>query len=95
MGAAKDLPNIWPTEGWTGFEIDTPFKVFIMGCSKLLAISFTVAGGLRGGTLYASNDYYPDRNISWIDLHVSTYAYIYISHRSIFFSESDYILFES
>lgn len=70
MGAAKDLPNIWPTEGWTGFEMNTPFKVFLMGCSKLVAISFTVAGGLRGGMLFASNDYY--RNNSWIDLHIST-----------------------
>jgi hypothetical protein len=60
MGPAKDLTNIWPTEGWTGFEIDTPFKVFLMGCSKLVAISFTVAGGLRGG-MFASNDY-PSRN---------------------------------
>ena len=51
MGPAKDLPNIWPPEGLIGFEMDTPFKVFIVGCCKLIAVSFTVAGGLRGGTL--------------------------------------------
>lgn len=52
MGMAKDLPNIWPTTGLTGFEIDSPFKVFLMGCAKLLAVSFTVAGGLRGGFIF-------------------------------------------
>jgi H+/Cl- antiporter ClcA len=51
MGPAKDLPNIWPTTGLIGFEMDTPFKVFLVGSCKLIAVSFTVAGGLRGGTL--------------------------------------------
>jgi H+/Cl- antiporter ClcA len=52
MGPAKDLPNIWPTTGVTGFELDSPFKLFIMGCAKMIAISFTVAGGLRGGFIF-------------------------------------------
>ena len=51
MGPAKDLPIIWPTTGLIGFEMDSPFKVFLVGCTKLIAVSFTVAGGLRGGTL--------------------------------------------
>ena len=51
MGQAKDLPNIWPTQGLTGFELNGPLQVFLMGCSKLVAVSFTVAGGLRGGKL--------------------------------------------
>lgn len=52
MGLAKDLPNIWPTTGLTGFELSSPFHVFLMGCAKLVAISFTVAGGLRGGYIF-------------------------------------------
>jgi len=52
MGMAKDLPNIWPTTGLTGFEIDSPSHIFLMGCAKLVAVSFTVAGGLRGGFIF-------------------------------------------
>jgi hypothetical protein len=49
MGPAKDLPNIWPTTGLLRFEMDSPFHAFLVGVGKLIAISFTVAGGLRGG----------------------------------------------
>lgn len=49
MGPAKDLPNIWPTTGLLGFEMNSPLNTFIVGASKLVAISFTVSGGLRGG----------------------------------------------
>jgi Voltage gated chloride channel len=49
LGPAKDLPHIWPTTGLTGFEMDGPGKALIVGFTKLIAISFTVAGGLRGG----------------------------------------------
>ena len=52
LGMAKDLPNIWPTTGWSGFELSGPGHVFLMGCAKLIAISFTVAGGLRGGYIF-------------------------------------------
>jgi len=52
MGPAKDLPIIWPTTGFIGFEMDSPSKVFVMGCAKLVAVSFTVAGGLRGGYIF-------------------------------------------
>jgi len=52
MGPAKDLPNIWPPTGLVGFEMDGPFQVFLVGCFKLISISFTVAGGLRGGYIF-------------------------------------------
>lgn len=49
MGPPKDLPNLWPPTGLTGFVMDGPGKAFVVGIAKLIAISFTVAGGLRGG----------------------------------------------
>ena len=49
LGPANTLPNIWPATGLIGFEMDGPGKAFIVGFTKLIAISFTVAGGLRGG----------------------------------------------
>jgi len=52
MGPAKDLPNIWPTSGLIGFEMSDPWHAFIVGATKLIAISFTVAGGLRGGYIF-------------------------------------------
>jgi H+/Cl- antiporter ClcA len=32
--------------------MDTPWKAFVTGMAKLVAISFTVAGGLRGGYIF-------------------------------------------
>jgi H+/Cl- antiporter ClcA len=52
MGPAKDLPNVWPTAGYSGFEMDTPWKALVVGFAKLIAVSFTVAGGLRGGYIF-------------------------------------------
>lgn len=52
MGAAKDLPNIWPSTGLLGFEMDGPWQAAVVGTTKLIAISFTVAGGLRGGYIF-------------------------------------------
>ncbi|KAG7346731.1 chloride channel [Nitzschia inconspicua] len=52
MSPAKDLPNIWPTTGLLGFEMNSPFHAFIVGICKLIAISFTVSGGLRGGYIF-------------------------------------------
>jgi H+/Cl- antiporter ClcA len=52
MGPAKDLPTVWPTAGFSGFEMDTPWKALVVGFAKLIAISFTVAGGLRGGYIF-------------------------------------------
>jgi len=52
MAPASKLPNIYPTAGLIGFEMDTPFKAFQVGLAKFVAISFTVAGGLRGGFIF-------------------------------------------
>jgi H+/Cl- antiporter ClcA len=52
MGPAKTLPNIWPTTGYTGFEMDSAFNAAVLGFAKLIAISFTVSGGLRGGYIF-------------------------------------------
>jgi H+/Cl- antiporter ClcA len=52
MGPASELPYVWPTTGFSGFEMDTAWKAFIVGMGKLVAVSFTVAGGLRGGYIF-------------------------------------------
>lgn len=57
MGPAKDLPNIWPTTGFSKFEMDSPWHAFVVGLCKMLAISFTVAGGLRGGYIFPLSKY--------------------------------------
>jgi len=52
LSPAKDLPHVWPTSGLIGFETDTCLNCIIVGCLKLLAISFTVCGGFRGGFIF-------------------------------------------
>lgn len=52
MDDAKNLPNIWPTTGRSGFEMNSSLAAFIVGMCKIIAISFTVAGGLRGGFIF-------------------------------------------
>ena len=49
---ASDLPNVWPTSGLLGFEIDSFGTAFLVGVLKMVAISFTVAGGYRGGFIF-------------------------------------------
>jgi H+/Cl- antiporter ClcA len=49
---ASDLPHVWPTSGLIGFEMDSCLNCVIVGTCKLLAISFTVAGGFRGGFIF-------------------------------------------
>ena len=52
---AKKLPYVWPTTGISSIsltDMDTPGKAFLVGIAKLIAISFTVAGGLRGGYIF-------------------------------------------
>jgi len=46
---ASTLTHVWPTGGLLSFEMDSCFKAFLVGVAKLIAISFTVAGGYRGG----------------------------------------------
>jgi hypothetical protein len=52
MGPAKDVPNVWPKTGLSGFEMDSPWNAFVLGMCKMIAISFTVAGGLRGDYIF-------------------------------------------
>lgn len=49
LSPASDLPHVWPTSGLLGFEMDSGLNCVIVGICKLIAISFTVAGGYRGG----------------------------------------------
>lgn len=49
---ASALPHIWPTTGLTGFEITGWFSALLVGIGKIIAISFTVAGGYRGGFIF-------------------------------------------
>jgi H+/Cl- antiporter ClcA len=51
-GPHSDLPHLWPTGGLTGYEMDTIFKTALIGFVKLAAISFSVAGGFRGGFIF-------------------------------------------
>ena len=50
--AASTFPHVWPTTGLVSFESDTALKSLLVGLAKLAAISFTVAGGLRGGFIF-------------------------------------------
>ena len=52
LSPASDLPHVWPTTGLIGFEMNSCLNCFIVGFCKLLAISFTVAGGYRGGYIF-------------------------------------------
>lgn len=52
LSPASDLPHVWPTAGLIGFEMDSCINCLIVGVSKLVAISFTVAGGYRGGYIF-------------------------------------------
>jgi H+/Cl- antiporter ClcA len=52
MAPASELEHVWPTRGLLGFEMDSALNAFIVGVSKIVAISFTVAGGYRGGFIF-------------------------------------------
>jgi len=52
MAFAEELSHVWPTSGLIGFEMDAGWKCFIVGVCKIVAISFTVAGGYRGGFIF-------------------------------------------
>ena len=81
MSPASDLPFVWPTRGLIGFELDSPFKALLVGFAKIITISFTVAGGFRGGYIFplfmvgaafgvALNQFLP-----WIPLPVATLSF--------------------
>ena len=52
LSPASTLEHIWPTFGLIGFEMDSALTSFVVGVTKLIAISFTVAGGYRGGFIF-------------------------------------------
>ena len=52
MDSADTLPNVWPTRGLIGFELTNGWSAFLVGILKLIAISFSVAGGFRGGFIF-------------------------------------------
>ncbi len=52
MAPASNLAHIWPTSGLFGFEMENGTHAFIVAVAKLIAISFTVSGGYRGGFIF-------------------------------------------
>lgn len=52
LGPAEDLEHIWPTSGLLSFEMNSFWSCFIVGLCKMIVISFTVAGGYRGGFIF-------------------------------------------
>ena len=52
LSPVSALPHVWPTSGLLNFEMDSCLKCLLVGFCKLLAISFTVAGGYRGGFIF-------------------------------------------
>jgi H+/Cl- antiporter ClcA len=52
LSPASSLEHVWPTSGLIGFEMDSAWSCFLVGAAKIVAISFTVAGGYRGGFIF-------------------------------------------
>lgn len=52
LGPNSNLPHIWPTRGLFDFEMNSFPATIIVGIAKLVVISFTVAGGYRGGYIF-------------------------------------------
>ena len=52
LSPASTLPHIWPTSGLFGFEMNSGLTSLLTGVAKLVAISFTVSGGYRGGYIF-------------------------------------------
>ena len=49
---ASELPHVFPQRGLLGLQMDTFGTAFCVGFFKMIAISFTVAGGYRGGFIF-------------------------------------------
>lgn len=49
---AFNLTHVFPTQGFVSFEMDSATNSFLVGMFKIIAISFTVAGGYRGGFIF-------------------------------------------
>jgi hypothetical protein len=52
MESNSNLPYVWPTSGLINFEMDTWWKMMIIGVAKITTLSFSVAGGFRGGFIF-------------------------------------------
>lgn len=52
LSPASKLPHVWPTSGLTNFEITGFVSAMIVGCTKMVAISISVAAGYRGGFIF-------------------------------------------
>jgi len=52
LETADKLPHVFPTSGLLGFEMDSCFHAIIVGVFKVVAVSFSVAGGYRGGFIF-------------------------------------------
>lgn len=52
LAPTKELEHLWPAGGLTGLEITGFSTALLVGFAKLAAISFTVAGGYRGGFIF-------------------------------------------
>ena len=49
---ASTLPHVFPTGGMLGLTMDTLGEAMGVAIGKMIAISFTVAGGYRGGFIF-------------------------------------------
>ena len=49
---AENLPNVWPTSGLIGFEMDSALNCVLVGVFKMVAIAYGIAGGFRGGFIF-------------------------------------------
>lgn len=52
MAPVAELPHIWPAASLIRFEMHNFVTALTVGVAKLIAISFTVAGGYRGGYIF-------------------------------------------
>jgi H+/Cl- antiporter ClcA len=49
---ADELPHVFPTTGLGALQMDSFWPALLIGVTKLIAISFTVAAGYRGGFIF-------------------------------------------
>jgi H+/Cl- antiporter ClcA len=52
MANTSELTHIWPQQGMLDFQMTGFWSALLVGVAKLIAISFTVAGGFRGGYIF-------------------------------------------
>lgn len=49
---ASELPHVFPQVGLLHLQMNTFWTAMLVGTAKMIAISFTVAGGYRGGFIF-------------------------------------------